>query len=101
MSAEFDYLEADIEGHRTLIVTPTIPDNAPAEVREGLVRRRIALTTGTCPCGGTRARLPRAARRAAKRGGGNIVRLEVAHAPGCPATSEAVDAHLRGWRWAP
>jgi hypothetical protein len=43
---------ADYPEHgRVLLVLPQVPSNAPYEVREGIVRRRIAAVRGECPCG--------------------------------------------------
>jgi hypothetical protein len=38
---------------RVLYLGSEIPDDAPAPLKEGLARRRLVATTGTCPCGAT------------------------------------------------
>lgn len=73
------------DGERGLLLTDPIPDGAPAAVREALARRRIAVTTGRCPCGGRATWPNRAARRAAARAGTTPPRGQVRHAAGCPA----------------
>jgi hypothetical protein len=63
-------------------------------VREGLVRRRLVITTGRCPCGATWTPPNRAARRAAKRTGA-VFTASIEHETDCPAASPGVDAHVR------
>jgi len=38
-------------GQGVAYVLLVIPDAAPFAIREGIARRRIAATTGQCPCG--------------------------------------------------
>jgi hypothetical protein len=76
---------------------PHIPESAPAIVREGLVRRRLACTEGGCPCG-SRVELPnRAARRAMKRDRGVTWVAAPVHAAGCPAVAAETVAWVREW----
>ncbi|GAA2546424.1 hypothetical protein [Pseudonocardia hydrocarbonoxydans] len=96
-SATYDVAVVDLPEGRALVLSPTIPEDAPPAVREGIARRRITNTGGTCPCG-ARACLPnRATRRRAKRRG-EMTRVHVEHAVDCPATDEALDAAMRGVR---
>jgi hypothetical protein len=81
-----------INGQTALVVLLPIPDDAPAEVREGLARRNIVNTGGTCPCGAV-MRLPN---RAARRAG--VVDVSAAHEDDCPATDENIRPALRRWR---
>lgn len=96
----FDYLAADIDGCRALVVTPTISESASPAVREGLARRRLSMITGECPCGGRRASLNRAQRRAARRRNGEISTLRIEHESDCPAICPEVEHYMLGWRWA-
>jgi hypothetical protein len=73
-----------LQGERTLIVETEIPDNAPADVKEGLARRAAVNAGGVCPCG-ARAVLPnRAARRRATRAR-KAIEVTVPHEPDCLA----------------
>lgn len=36
---------------RLLAVIPDVPDDASPSVKEGLIRQRLALLEGVCPCG--------------------------------------------------
>jgi hypothetical protein len=83
---EFRYLvrTTTLHGERALILETEIPDNAPADIKEGLSRRAIVNAGGACPCG-ARAILPnRAARRRATRLG-YAIEVTVQHEPGCLA----------------
>jgi hypothetical protein len=73
-----------LNGERALIVETEIPDNAPADIKEGLARRATVNAGGVCPCG-ARAILPnRAARRRATRHG-YAIEVTIQHEPDCPA----------------
>ena len=73
-----------LRGERALIVESEIPDNAPADIKEGLARRAAVNAGGVCPCG-ARAILPnRAARRRATRAR-QAIQVRVPHEPGCLA----------------
>jgi hypothetical protein len=73
-----------LNGERALIVETEIPDNAPADVKEGLARRAAVNAGGVCPCG-AQAILPnRAARRRATRRR-QAIQVTVAPEPGCLA----------------
>jgi hypothetical protein len=83
---EFRYRvrETTLQGERALILETEIPDNAPADIKEGLSRRAIVNAGGTCPCG-ARAILPNRAarRRATRRRHANQVTVQ--HEPDCLA----------------
>jgi hypothetical protein len=84
---EFRYRvrETTLQGERALILETEIPDNAPADIKEGLSRRAIVNAGGTCPCG-ARAILPnRAARRRATRRRRHAIQVTVQHEPDCLA----------------
>lgn len=94
---DFTMLEVPGVG-RVALVLPVVPEDAPPEVREGIARRRIVMTTGRCPCGARRTLPNRAQRRAMrrdKRTGPAVRHVDVEHEPECPATSEALARH--GW----
>jgi hypothetical protein len=83
---EFRYRvrETTLQGERALIVETEIPDNAPADIKEGLSRRAVVNAGGVCPCG-AHAILPnRAARRRATRLG-YAIEVTVQHEPDCLA----------------
>jgi hypothetical protein len=83
---EFRYRarETRMEGERVMILETEIPDNAPADLKEGLSRRAIVNGGGVCPCG-ARAILPnRAARRRATRAR-KAIEVTVPHEPDCLA----------------
>jgi hypothetical protein len=85
------------DGDTVAFLLPSVPDDAPDAVREGIARRRITAVEGTCPCGAGLILPNRAARRAAKRAGGQI-RMTVEHEPDCPAVDETLIAAIRRWR---
>ena len=73
-----------LHGERALVVETEIPDDAPADVKEGLARRAAVNAGGVCPCG-ARATLPnRAARRRATRRR-QAIQVTVPHEPDCLA----------------
>jgi acyl-CoA reductase-like NAD-dependent aldehyde dehydrogenase len=83
---EFRYRvrETTLQGERALILETEIPDDAPAEIKEGLARRAAVNAGGVCPCG-ARAILPnRAARRRATRAR-QAIQVTVPHEPDCLA----------------
>jgi hypothetical protein len=81
----------NVEGIGTVLaVLPTIPEDAPYKVREGIARRRIAATTGTCPCGATVDYL------AAITGTGVCI-AEVHHDRLCPADTDKLVKAVRRW----
>ncbi len=81
------------DGLTTVAVVPTITEDLPEQIREGLARRRLLATGQPCPCGARPVQLNRAQRReieARKRKGlpGRVYRVTVEHEPDCPATDE-------------
>lgn len=72
-----------------LAVLPTIPEDAPYRVREGIARRRLVAVTGHCPCG---AHLDL---QAAKQGRSELA--EVEHAQLCPADTDRLVKAIRRW----
>jgi hypothetical protein len=70
-----------------VVVVPEIPEDAPARVREGLARRRLAVTTGRCPCG---ARLDLPATPS-----GTVTHVTLEHEPDCPAIDPALEQLVR------
>jgi len=84
------------DGRRALVVDCTIPDDAPELVREGLARRAICNQGGTCPCGATWP-LPNRAQRRSLKTPGALLRVEVEHENGCPATTEFLVPAIRAW----
>lgn len=83
-----------VDGERTALVAASIPDNAPAAVREGLARRRLTVTTGSCPCGAVLRLPPRRERRAAARSG-RALHVRIEHEDDCPAVTANIE---RAWR---
>jgi hypothetical protein len=76
-------------GGRALAVLPSIPEDAPFKVREGLARRRITATTGRCPCGAT------VDYEAAIAGRYSVA--EAAHDRLCPADTAKLIKAIRRW----
>jgi hypothetical protein len=76
-------------------VLPVASDDMPSEIREGIVRRRLAVLHGHCPCVGRKDR-NRAARRplARKR---KLTVWGFEHADGCPAVDDDLVEAIRGW----
>lgn len=83
------------DGTRALVVDCEIPDDAPAEIREGLARRALSNSGQTCPCG-ARWPLPnREQRRRMKEPG--VTYLQVEHENDCPAGNEILIPLIRAW----
>jgi hypothetical protein len=87
-----DLAVVDIHGVRALVVLIDIPDDAPADVKEGVTRRNLVNTGGTCPCGAVMRFPNRAARRA------GVTQAQIVHEDDCPATDTNVTDALRRWR---
>jgi hypothetical protein len=84
--------DTPVLGQRVAYLLPVISDDAPYAIREGIARRRIAATTGRCPCG---AVADYGERRPGEAGVG-----EVHHERLCPAatTARLVKAYRRWLR---
>ena len=85
------------DGDTVAFVLPTVPDDAPEEIREGIARRRIVAVTGECPCGAVLILPNRAERRAAKRTG-QPTHLRCEHEDDCPAVDHVLLAAIEEWR---
>ena len=85
-------------GDRVLSVLPTIPDDAPNAVREGIARRRLVATGQPCPCGAKLTGLNRTQRRRAAKLGHRPRDLVVWHEHSCPASTEALLEALHHWK---
>jgi hypothetical protein len=94
----FDVHVTTFAGLRAAMVMPTIPDDAPTAVREGLARRRIVMTTGTCPCGARLTQPNRAQRRAMQRKADQVWQVDVDHETGCPAIDAVLLEAIRRWK---
>lgn len=83
-------------GEHVAIIDSIVPEDAPADLREGLARRAIVNQGDACPCGAQLVLPNRAARRAAK---SSAVRLqvEVEHEVDCPASTRNVRAATDRW----
>lgn len=77
------------DGRRGVAVLPVIPEDAPPRIREGIARRRIAATTGRCPCGAV------IDYDAGRLDGASVA--EVYHDRRCPADTARLAKHLRRW----
>jgi hypothetical protein len=75
----------------------SIPESAPEAVREGVARRNIVNTGGTCPCGARLVLPNRAERRRAARTG-RVLDVRVAHEPECLAGTERLREAIGRWR---
>lgn len=76
-------------GDRGLALLPTIPEDAPFRVREGIARRRITATTGKCPCGAV------VDYEAAQVAGVGVA--EARHEARCPADTAKLLKAVRRW----
>ena len=76
-------------GDRVLSVVPTIPDDAPEIIREGIARRRLVATGQSCPCGARLIRPNLAQRRRTNKLRGTT-HVYVWHEHDCPASTEAL-----------
>ena len=84
----------NVDGQAVLYVGPGVPEDAPSLIAEGIVRRRLLVTTGACPCGAVFIPPNRAARRAAHHSGA-VLHCTVRHDHDCPAASDELAAYLR------
>jgi|GEM_PF-4101947 len=84
------------DGRRALVLDCEIPDTAPELIREGLARRSIVNSGGTCPCGARWPRPNRAQRRRMKEPG-KVTYLQVEHEVDCPAGNEILVPLIRAW----
>ena len=82
-----------VRGQQVLYVGPGLPEGLADVVAEGIVRRRLVVLTGACPCGATYALPPRRVRRAAARTG-QLLHGAVLHEDHCAAICAELDAHL-------
>lgn len=90
-------LIADDGAERALIVTSVIPEDAPADVREGLARRLVVSTGGRCPCGAEMVMPSRRERRAAMHRG-EFIRVAIWHESDCPAGEDLLTAAIERWQ---
>lgn len=91
-----DVVLGEVDGVPTMFVVTAIPDDAPAAVREGIARRRLATLNGVCPCGAVRPRLTRQQRRAIQRGRFHG-HAAIEHEDGCPAIDATLVPLVRAW----
>jgi hypothetical protein len=84
-------------GERYAGLVPPLPDDAPPQVLEGLVRHRIVLTGGVCPCGAVLVLPNRQQRRAAQRRG-EVLHVRIEHEDGCPAIDEVLIPAIQAWK---
>ncbi|MFC9087054.1 hypothetical protein [Nocardiopsis dassonvillei] len=90
-----DLIPSHVDGYKALSVVPDLSETLPADIREGIARRRLVATGHPCPCGAAPVRLNRAQRRriAAQRRTGTaapVVRLAVVHEDDCPAADDVL-----------
>lgn len=83
-------------GEHAVIIESDIPEDGPAELREGLARRAIVNAGGQCPCGATIPIPNRAERRAAAKAG-LAIEITVEHEMECPASTRAVIESTARW----
>jgi hypothetical protein len=92
-----DQFPITIDGVQAVAIAPTLAEDLPAEIREGIARRRLLLAGNPCPCGARPPRLNRRLRRemaARKRRGlpGMLIHCMIIHDEECPAASENLEA---------
>ena len=93
----YDLTVAIVDGARAAFVLPVVPEDAPADVREGYARRRLVMLTGRCPCGAQRGMPNRAERRRAA-AAHCPARSVTRHEDGCPACDDVLRAAVERWR---
>lgn len=86
----------EIDGQRIGYVLADPPENGPADVREGIARRNIVATGGTCPCG-ARMVLPNRANRRRSARAGQVICVNVEHENDCPAVTSTLLAAMGRW----
>lgn len=95
---QWDFTVRDVpDVGRVAYVLPVVPEDAPASVREAIVRRRLAALEGRCPCGATVSLPNRRQRRRAARDGRTLT-TTVEHEPDCSATDDRLVALVRASR---
>ncbi len=111
MAVVSDVIGTEWDGERVVAVVPTISEDLPEPIREGLARRRLVTLGRACPCGARAPRLNREQRReiaARKRKGlpARVYRFVVEHEADCPACDQVLDElaarhdlMLRRWDW--
>lgn len=82
---------------RVAYVLPVVTEELPPQLREAVVRRRLAALEGRCPCGATMTLPNRAERRRAARDGRQLS-TTVEHETDCPASDDRIAA-LVGGNW--
>jgi hypothetical protein len=87
----------DLGGEIAMVPLFDVPEDAPADVQEGLARRNLTNMGRPCPCGAQLVLPNRAARRAAVRAR-RVLHVDIVHEDDCPAADENVLAALRRWR---
>lgn len=87
----------EIDGRRIGYVLADPPEDGPADVREGIARRNIVATGGTCPCG-ARMVLPSRTDRRRHARLGRAIDVNVEHEAGCPAITTSLLAALARWK---
>lgn len=97
-----DVVIKEMFGQTAAIVLPTIEEDAPHAVREGIARRRLVMTTGACPCGARMTGPNRAQRRQIARDRrehtAGVWRVEIRHENDCPAVDGNLAAAIEAWR---
>ena len=84
------------DGARALVVDYIVPEDAPADVREGLARRSLVNGGGECPCGAQLQLPSRAQRRRAQRSG-KTLQLIADHEPDCVAITPLLLPRIKAW----
>lgn len=89
------------DGEPAVAISPSIAEDLPPELREGLARRHLVATGQPCPCGAQPPMLPRRVRRAlaARERKGlptGITQFSIIHEADCPAADPRLNDHGRG-----
>lgn len=88
----------DVRGvGRVAYVLPVASEELPPQLREAVVRRRLAALEGRCPCGAIVSLPNRRQRRRAARDGRTLT-TTVEHEPDCSATDDRLVALVRADR---
>jgi len=94
----WDFAVRDVPGiGRVAYVLPVASEELPPQLREAVLRRRLAALEGRCPCGATVTLPNRAERRRAARDGRQLS-TTVEHEADCPASDDRIAALVGGKR---
>lgn len=93
---KYQIRKVKIQGVPSVVMDFQVPDDAPPNLKEGIVRRNIVNGGGMCPCG---AKVTLPSRRQRRKNKGQIMMLAASHTADCVASDEALLSAYRRWTW--